>query len=61
MEIVGRIFSWPHDPYPLNGKSTLQNITLDPFSAHSSHLQHITGHGTADGMYVEGNLKHPET
>jgi translocation and assembly module TamB len=50
------------DPYPLNGKVTLKNITLDPFLLTALHMQHITGHGTADGdVAVEGNLKHPES
>jgi translocation and assembly module TamB len=50
------------DPYPLNGKVSLRNITLDPFLITALHLQHITGHGTADGdIAVEGNLKHPES
>ena len=50
------------DPYPLSGKVSLENITLDPFLLTALHLQHITGHGTADGdVAVEGNLKHPES
>jgi translocation and assembly module TamB len=50
------------DPYPLNGKVSLRNITLDPFLLTALHLQHITGHGTADGdIGIEGNLKHPES
>ena len=50
------------DPYPLNGKVSLRNITLDPFLITALHLQRITGHGAADGdVAVEGNLKHPES
>jgi len=50
------------DPYPLSGKVTMQNIALDPFLLAALHVQHITGHGTADGeVGVEGNLKHPES
>jgi translocation and assembly module TamB len=50
------------DPYPLSGKVNLRNITLDPFLLTAFHLQHVTGHGTADGeIAVEGNLKHPES
>jgi len=50
------------DPYPLNGKVSLRNITLDPFLLTALHMQHITGHGTADGdVAVDGNLKHPES
>jgi translocation and assembly module TamB len=50
------------DPYPLSGKVSLQNITLDPFLLTALHMQHITGHGTADGdVAVEGNLRHPES
>ena len=50
------------DPYPLNGKITLQNIALDPFLLTALHMEHISGHGTADGeVAVEGNLKHPES
>jgi translocation and assembly module TamB len=50
------------DPYPLSGKISLQNIALDPFLLAALHVQHITGHGTADGeIGVEGNLKHPES
>src|SRR5258705_1000054 len=50
------------NPYPLNGKVSLRNITLDPFLITALHLQRITGHGAADGdVAVEGNLKHPES
>jgi len=50
------------DPYPLSGKVSLKNITLEPFLLAALHIQHITGHGTADGeIGVEGNLKHPES
>jgi translocation and assembly module TamB len=50
------------DPYPLSGKVSMQNIALDPFLLAALHVQHITGHGTADGeIAVEGNLKHPES
>jgi translocation and assembly module TamB len=50
------------DPYPLNGKVSMQNIALDPFLLAALHLQRITGHGTADGeVGVEGNLMHPES
>jgi len=50
------------DPYPLNGKVSLRNITLDPFLLTALHMQHITGHGTADGdVAVEGNLKQVES
>ena len=50
------------DPYPLSGKVTLQNIALDPFLLTALHMEHISGHGTADGeVAVEGNLKHPES
>jgi translocation and assembly module TamB len=50
------------DPYPLSGKVSMTNITLDPFLLAALHIQHITGHGTADGeIAVEGNLKHPES
>lgn len=50
------------DPYPLSGKVSMTNITLDPFLLAALHIQHVTGHGTADGeVAVEGNLKHPES
>jgi len=50
------------DPYPLSGTIALQNIALDPFLLTALHMEHISGHGTADGeIAVEGNLKHPET
>jgi translocation and assembly module TamB len=50
------------DPYPLSGKVTLENIALDPFLLTALHMEHITGHGTADGeVSVEGNLKLPES
>jgi translocation and assembly module TamB len=50
------------DPYPLSGKVSLQNITLDPFLFTALHMEHISGHGTADGeVSVEGNLKQPES
>ena len=50
------------DPYPLSGKVSLKNITLEPFLLAALHVQHITGHGTADGeIGIEGNLKHPES
>jgi len=50
------------DPYPLSGKLTLQNITLDPFLLTALHMRAISGHGIADGeVSVEGNLKQPES
>jgi len=50
------------DPYPLDGKVSLRNIALDPFMLSALHMQHITGHGAADGdVAVQGNLKHPES
>jgi translocation and assembly module TamB len=50
------------DPYPLNGKVNLRNIVLDPFLLAALHVQHITGHGTADGdVAIDGNLKQPES
>jgi len=50
------------DPYPLSGKITLQNIALDPFLLTALHMEHISGHGTADGeVSLEGNLQHPES
>ena len=33
------------DPYPLSGKVSLKNITLEPFLLAALHIQHITGHG----------------
>ena len=50
------------DPYPLSGKVTLQNIALDPFLFTALRMQHVSGHGSADGeIAMEGNLKHPES
>ncbi|HVO57144.1 MAG TPA: translocation/assembly module TamB domain-containing protein [Dongiaceae bacterium] len=50
------------DPWPLSGKVQLQNIVLDPFLLTALHMEHISGHGTADGeVGVEGNLKQPES
>jgi translocation and assembly module TamB len=50
------------DPYPLSGRIALENIALDPFLLTALHMEHITGHGTADGeVGIEGNLKHPES
>jgi translocation and assembly module TamB len=50
------------EPYPLSGKVTLQNIALDPFLLTALHMEHISGHGTADGeVSLEGNLKQPES
>jgi translocation and assembly module TamB len=50
------------DPYPLSGKVSLKNITLEPFLLAALHIQHITGHGTADGeIGLEGNFEHPES
>ena len=50
------------DPYPINGKVSLKNIALDPFLLTALHMEHITGHGEADGeISIEGNLKHPES
>jgi translocation and assembly module TamB len=50
------------DPYPLSGKVSLENIALDPFLLTALHMQHLSGHGTADGeVSVEGNLKQPES
>jgi len=50
------------DPYPLSGKVTLQNIALDPFLFTALRIQHISGHGSADGeIAIEGNLKQPES
>jgi len=50
------------EPYPLSGKVSLQNITLDPFLLTALHMREISGHGTADGeVSMEGNLKQPES
>jgi len=50
------------EPYPLSGKVSLENITLDPFLLTALHMREISGHGTADGeVSVEGNLKQPES
>jgi translocation and assembly module TamB len=50
------------DPYPINGKVSIRNIALDPFLLTALHMEHITGHGTADGeVAMQGNLKHPES
>jgi len=48
------------EPYPLSGKVSLENITLDPFLLTALHMREISGHGTADGeISMEGNLKQP--
>jgi translocation and assembly module TamB len=50
------------DPYPLDGKISIKNISLDPFLITALHLQEFNGHGRADGdIGVKGELKHPET
>ena len=50
------------DPYPLQGKVSLRNIALDPFLLTALHMEHLTGHGEADGeIAMDGNLKHPES
>jgi translocation and assembly module TamB len=50
------------DPYPIQGKVTIQNINLDPFLQTALHLQHFNGHGIADGeISAQGNLQQPGT
>jgi translocation and assembly module TamB len=50
------------DPYPISGKVSLENITLDPFLLTALHMRKISGHGTADGeVSMEGNLQQPES
>ncbi|HEY2458418.1 MAG TPA: translocation/assembly module TamB domain-containing protein [Candidatus Acidoferrum sp.] len=49
-------------PYPIDGKASIKNISLDPYLLSALHLEKFTGHGTADGdVTVNGELQHPET
>lgn len=48
-------------PYPLNGKTRIKNISLDPFLTAALHVENFSGHGIADGdINVSGELQHPE-
>jgi translocation and assembly module TamB len=50
------------DPYPLSGKATIRDITLDPFLMTALHLKKVDVHGKADGeIAVSGSLTHPES
>jgi translocation and assembly module TamB len=50
------------DPMPVNGKMSIQDVSLDPYLLSALHLEKFAGHGTADGeITVTGELKHPET
>ena len=49
------------NPYPLNGKVSITNISLDPFLITALHLEQFSGHGVADGdISIAGTLKEPE-
>jgi translocation and assembly module TamB len=49
------------DPYPIDGKVSITNISLDPYLLAALHLKALTGHGTADGdITVNGTLKQTE-
>lgn len=50
------------EPYPLNGKVSIENIDLKPFLLTALHLRQSSGSGVADGdITVAGELKHPES
>ncbi|PYT78936.1 MAG: hypothetical protein DMG40_18285 [Acidobacteria bacterium] len=50
------------EPYNLNGKITIKNISLDPFLLTALHLETFNGHANADGdITVKGALRHPES
>jgi translocation and assembly module TamB len=50
------------EPYNIEGKIAVKNITLDPLILGALHLQTFNGHGKADGeIGVSGSLKRPES
>jgi translocation and assembly module TamB len=50
------------DPFPIDGKVSIKNISLDPYLLSALHLEKFTGHGAADGdITVNGELQHPES
>jgi len=50
------------EPYNIEGKIAVKNITLDPLILGAMHLQTFNGHGKADGeIGVSGSLKRPES
>ncbi len=59
--ISGEVTLGLADPYPLNGKVSIQNIDLNPYLIAALHLAQFNGHGVADGdITVTGELKHLE-
>jgi translocation and assembly module TamB len=50
------------DPYNIEGKIAVKNMTLDALILGALHLQRFDGHGKADGeIGVSGSLKRPES
>ena len=50
------------DPYNIEGKIAVKNMTLDALMLGALHLQRFDGHGKADGeIGVSGSLKRPES
>lgn len=50
------------DPFPIDGKVSIKDISLDPYLLSALHLEKFTGHSSADGdVTVNGELAHPET
>ncbi len=50
------------DPFPINGKVSITNISLDPFLLSALHVKRFIGHGVADGdINLSGTLRNPES
>jgi translocation and assembly module TamB len=50
------------DPYNIEGKVAVKNMSLDALILGALHLQSFSGHGKADGeIGLSGSLKRPET
>ncbi len=61
-ELSGNLTLGLSQPFPLEGKIAIHNISLDPFLFTALHLKDFDGHGVADGeIAISGNLQHPES
>ena len=60
--LTGGITVGLNDPFPIDGKVSIKNISLDPYLLSALHLSKFTGHATAGGdVTLKGELQHPES